>query len=381
MRMAGKEYGIGRYAIELVRELLAIDPNNEYVLFGRDPKQLASFGFGSQHNVKLVAADFRHYSIGEQVGFNKLIREAGLDLMHFPNFNVPIMNQVPFVVTIHDVVHHRLPGNKPSHIFHRAAYRAVINAAAKKSELVLTVSHAAEFEISDLLGVPQEKIRVTYEAANPVAVSDSDIVAVKQKFMVTKPYIVFVGVMERKKNVIALARGFDFLKEQFKENVQLVLVGREDPHYPQIISEITRIKYANDVIVTGVVSDKEKYALYKGAVAFASASKFEGFGLPGLEAMAMGTPLAVSDIPVFNEVYDNGAIYFDPNDAIDIAQKLSLLVRDPQYRELIAQNGYARSLEFSWKKTAQKTLAVYQEAVQQVAARRTEAENRKGGRG
>ncbi len=130
-----------------------------------------------------------------------------------------------------------------------------------------------------------------------------------------------------------------------------------------------------------MVSDKEKYALYKGAVAFASASKFEGFGLPGLEAMAMGTPLAVSDIPVFNEVYDNGAIYFDPNDAIDIAQKLSLLVRDPQYRELIAQNGYARSLEFSWKKTAQKTLAVYQEAVQQVAARRTEAENRKGGRG
>ncbi len=156
-----------------------------------------------------------------------------------------------------------------------------------------------------------------------------------------------------------LAKGFDLLKENYNLNIQLVLVGKEDAHYPEIARQLKSVKYAKDLILTGKVSDKEKYALIKGAQAFVSASLFEGFGLPGVEAMSMGIPLIVANTEVFNEVYDNGAIYFDATDPEDIAQKIHLLLMDDKYRSLIADKAYVRSGFFSWEKCARQTLGVY----------------------
>ncbi len=165
--------------------------------------------------------------------------------------------------------------------------------------------------------------------------------------------------MERKKNLLNLVKAFDILKDKFNLNVQLVLAGKADPHYPEIQEQVKEIKYRKDLILTGVVSEKEKYALYKGAEAFVSGSLFEGFGLPGVEAMSLGIPLVVSNTEVFNEVYDNGAIYFDPHDPEDMAQKINFLLSDEKYRALIANNAYTRAQYFSWDLAARRTLEVY----------------------
>lgn len=217
-------------------------------------------------------------------------------------------------------------------------------------------------EIIQVLGTPGYKIDVIYEAATPIGTSESDTIAARQRFGITKPYILFVGVMERKKNLISLARGFDMLKEKYQQNIQLVIAGKKDAHYPEVADAVKAITYGKDVILTGVVTDREKYALLKGATAFVSASLFEGFGLPGLEAMSVGVPLIVANTEVFNEVYDNGAIYFDPIDPSDIAQKIYFILNDEKYRDQVANHAYVRAQAFSWSRAANQTLESYEKA-------------------
>lgn len=363
LRMANVDYGIGRYSFELAKNILALDRSNDYILFVRDAEKFQSAGFPLYKNCAVVHADFRHYSLDEQFRFPVLISLHKPDLIHFMNFNVPVMYGKPFVVTIHDVVHHKLPGNKPSRFLHRFAYKFIISKAASGAKKIITVSNASKQEIMETLRVPAQKIDVVYEATEQVAVNDSELLAVKQKYSISKPYIIFVGVMERKKNTVSLSRAFDILKEKYKMNIQLVMVGKEDRHYPEIMEQTKSIKYSKDLIFTGVVSDKEKFALYKGAEAFVSASLYEGFGLPGVEAMSVGTPLAVSNTSVFNEVYDNGAIYFEPRNPEDIAQKISLLLNDRKYRQVVSNNAYVRAQLFSWQKAAKETIAVYMGAL------------------
>jgi glycosyltransferase involved in cell wall biosynthesis len=357
--MAGESYGIGRYSFEMARHILAVDRQNQYVLFVRDLTPFEEAGMTIHANVELVRADFRHYSIGEQVGFCRLLNAHRLDLVHFMNFNVPIMYRRPFVVTIHDVVHHRLPGNKPSHVLHRAAYRYTISSAARRSKKIITVSNFSRREIVDVLHVPESKVAVVYEAATPVAVTDAEVAGARQRFGLSRPYIIFVGVMERKKNIVNLARGFDILREKYEMNIQLAMVGGMDAWHPEVVEQAQHIKFAKDLIFTGKVNETEKYALLKGAQAFVSASLYEGFGLPGVEAMSVGIPLAVANTEVFNEVYDNGAVYFDGNDPADIAQKIQLLLGDQKYSAMVAGKGRARIQMFSWDRAARETVAIY----------------------
>ncbi|MBU6447580.1 glycosyltransferase family 4 protein [Patescibacteria group bacterium] len=359
LRMAGGDYGIGRYGLELTGRILDLDRENTYMLLVRNPDEFRQYA--GRKNVTVIRADYPHYSMREQVAFYWLLRRLKPDLVHFINFNVPIFYNRPFVVTVHDLIHHRMPGNKKSRILHRAAYKAIIRHAIMASKRIITVSNFSRDEILRYYQVQKNKISVVYEAATVQPVSDSDIAQVRQKFGIGKPYIIFVGVMERKKNVLALAAAFDILKDDYSQNIQLVLAGREDRHYPEIIRQVSEIRYKKDLILTGVVGDKDKYALYKGADAFVSASLFEGFGLPGVEAMSVGTPLAVSNIEVFNEIYDNGAIYFDPKNPRDIAQKINLLMSDRKYRELISNNAFQRAKDFSWEKAARETLSIYKQ--------------------
>jgi glycosyltransferase involved in cell wall biosynthesis len=359
LRMAEEDYGIGRYSFELVSKILESDRSNEYVLFVRNQNKFLQAGFDIHQNVKIVTADFAHYSFEEQLRFPSLIKSHSIDLMHFLNFNVPLSYNLPFVVTIHDMIHHRLPGNKNRRFLHRLAYRAVMRHAVFNSKKIITISNFSKREILSFFNVSPEKIQIIYEAAIPVPVTDSDVAEVRQRYAITKPYIIFVGVMERKKNILKLTEAFDILKDKYKLNIQLILAGKADKHYPEILEQARMIKYRKDLVVTGVITDKEKYALYKGAKAFVSASLFEGFGLPGVEAMGLGIPLIVSNTEVFNEVYDNGAIYFDPNDSADMAEKIFLLVNDDKYRELIANNAFSRAQYFSWDTAAAETIQVY----------------------
>jgi glycosyltransferase involved in cell wall biosynthesis len=208
--------GIGRYVFELCKNILEQDKQNEYFLFYNEKsaseKELAFLD--SFENATLIKTRFWHYSFSEQISFPRLLKKYRLNLVHFPNFNVPVLYKGKFVVTIHDVIHHKISGAKKSRLLHFAAYKKVINFAAQKSEQIITVSRASAGDIASYFQVPSEKISVIYEGSSlKTEVSEKEVNRTKEKYLLSRPYLLFVGVLERKKNVISLTRGFDlFIK-------------------------------------------------------------------------------------------------------------------------------------------------------------------------
>ncbi len=365
-RMGGSiNSGIGRYAFELLKALLEQDRENKYAVFYNqnnvdwaDLKILQSFS-----NVELVATSIRHYSLAEQLSFPRILKKYRCDLVHFPNFNVPVFYNRPFVVTIHDLVHHKISGHKKTHLPHFLAYKYIIKSAAVRAQQIITVSEAVKQDIIKLLKVNPEKIQVIYEGALLKPQQEAKINQVKQKFLLERPYLLFVGTLERKKNIVGLAKGFDAFLNKYKLDMDLVIAGKVDPHYPGIKLAALHIKHKDHLVFTGFISNEDLAALYQGAYAFISASLHEGFGLPGVEAMNFGLPLLVSNIAVFNEVYDNAAIYFDPNNSGDIAEKIFLLSSDEQFYKKIQNQSLVRGAQFGWPETAKQTLQIYNQVL------------------
>lgn len=364
LRLYGTRHGgIGRYTRQLVLRLLENGSRHQFVgIHSEDseaPRELEAYVAAGK--LELAVCGARHYSLAEQLTLPGLLNGLRLDLVHFPNFNAPVLYPGRYVVTIHDMVHHKISGAKPSRWLHYLGYRYVIARAAQRAAGILTVSEHSRREISEYLGVDPQKITVTYEGtALRAEVAPGDLQAVRGTFLLRRPYFLFVGVLERKKNLENLARGFDLMLKQSRLDVDLVVAGPADRHYPEVRSRALEACRKDRVVFTGYVSDRELQALYRGALGFVSASLHEGFGLPGVEAMRFGLPLVVSNLPVFNEIYDDGAIYFDPSSAEDIAQKLELVARDEGFRQQLAKKSFARGQRFSWEETARVTLETYE---------------------
>lgn len=364
-RLGGTEHGgIGRYSKELLYRFIKHAQNDSLVIF-YNPKQnnREDIEFFEKHdNVQLVQAPFRHYSLEEQIRFVDLLMRAKLNIMHFPNFNVPVRYKRPFVVTIHDLTHHFLSGNKKKTWIYFQAYKYIISQAAINSKRIITVSESSKKDIVEILKVPPEKISTVYEGFNRILVEENNVARIRREFMLSRPYFLFVGVLERKKNIPLLTKAFDEFLKRYELDVDLVIAGREDPHNPSVKGEALNIKNKHRIVFTDYVDDVSLASLYAGAYAFVTASSHEGFGLPGIEAMSYGLPVIASNTSVFNEIYDNAALYFDPNSPEDLAEKMYLLANDPRFYEQCQQNSLRRVELFSWEECAKKTLNILRDA-------------------
>ncbi|HYF04575.1 MAG TPA: glycosyltransferase family 1 protein [Patescibacteria group bacterium] len=354
--------GIGRYAHELLMSLLGFDTENYYKIFYHPQNCSAEDleALAKHPNADLISANFRHYSISEQIGFLRLINKLHIDLFHFPNFNVPVLYKKPYVVTIHDLVHHRLSGHKKSTRLWFEGYKYVVSQAVKNSERIITVSQSAKREIVGYFPEAEIKTEVIYEGRNLKPVLGPQVALVQKKYLIQKPYFLFVGTLERKKNVPYLAAAFSRFIEQHRIDMELVIVGKEDSHHPEVKAEALDIKHKERVIFTNFVTDSDLARLYQGAYAFVTASTNEGFGLPGVEAMGFGLPVLCPDIPVFNEVYDNAGLFFDYNNENDLPEKMRFVCQDQLYYHQLREKSKARSEAFSWVTCAQKTLKIYE---------------------
>ncbi|MDQ3018274.1 MAG: glycosyltransferase family 4 protein [bacterium] len=360
-RMGGPmNAGIGRYSFELLNAMLEQRSGDTFVIFYNElnVNQLELENFCSQ-GAELVPTRLRHYSLEEQLYLPRILNQHTLDLVHFPNFNVPILYKGDYVVTIHDMVHHKISGHKKSRIWKFYAYKYIIEQAAKRAKKIFTVTESAKGEIVNYLGTDPDKIVVTHLAPPAHEFVRGDVTGVKRKFLLSRPYFIFVGTMERKKNIPMLAKGFDVFLTKYKYDMDLVLVGKVDPHYPEVKQQILDIPHRNRLVFTDFVTDEDQAALYQGAYAYVSASLHEGFGLPGVEAMRYGLPLVTSNTEVFNEVYDNASIYFDPIDPDDIAEQMHLLVNDQQFYAQMQTKSFNRSQQFSWSVAGEKILRAY----------------------
>ena len=355
--------GIARYTEEISHAVLDADSENEYVLFFRNENQAKPY---QKYFAKKVIADIPHYSFAEQFRFPRILQKEKLDVVHFPHFNVPIFYNKPFVVTIHDLTHTRFPGRRKSHFFHRLAYNAVLAAAIKKSVKIIAVSQSTKKEILEYFGVEPSKLTVVYEGVNQnyqLLDKERAVAEVNNRFKISKPYILYVGVMRRYKNLPNLAKAFDMLKDEGVD-AELVMVGEDDPFYPEIKQSIQASKHSKEIRLLGRVSDEDLNYLYNACSLYVQPSLAEGFGLTTLEAASCGVPIAASDIPTLREVLGQAAEYFDPSNVENMADVIINILHDEARGEELANLGLKRASQFSWKKAAEETINIYKEALQ-----------------
>lgn len=361
VRMLDGGSGISRYIFELTTRILELDKTNKYVLFFNQitPKLDAAY---RKYGCEMIATGIKHYGFAEQFKLPGILKKHNLDLMHFPHFNVPLFYRKPFVVTIHDLTHTKFPGRKKSRFFHRLAYNLTLVNAVKRAKKIIAVSNFTKTELLEYFKfLTPDKIITVYEGfSSNYSMVDKQTAfeQVAHDWKISKPYILYVGVWRRYKNLPMLALAFDRIAE--KLDIELVLAGDEDPFYPEIKDQILGIKNRSRIKVLGRVTDEDLKYLYNAAELTVLPSKLEGFGLPVIESAACGTAVACSDIPTLREVMGSAAEYFDPENLDNITDVLRSLMSDPKRREDLANLGLARTKHFDWKKAAQETINVYE---------------------
>jgi len=357
--------GIGRYNHELIKNLLKIDQKNQYVIF-LNKNEFPQFEIKNSKQVKKVLADCKHYSWKEQINFLKILNKEKLDLMHFTHFNAPIFYKKPFVMTIHDLTLSFFPGKKMTSLLHRFAYQLTIRLNTHKAKKIIAVSQNTKKDLINLLKIKPEKITVTYEGTDPKfkLIKNKNklgfIAKIKTKYGLNKPFLLYTGVWRDHKNVIGLIKTFDKLIKEKNFTGNLVITGKKDSTYCEVTKTVAKLNLEKKIKLVGLVSEEDLVALYNLATIYVFPSFYEGFGLPPLEAMACGTPVAASNTSCIPEICGKeNAVFFNPYNITDMTEKIIDLIQNNQKQEKLIQNGFQHILNFSWKKMAKKTLNVY----------------------
>jgi len=358
--------GIGRYSQNLIQHLLTNDHANEYVLLmtPEDSREFKSQVLGLKNinqKVTIVETEIGHYSVAEQTKLPSLLKKQNCDFWHFLNFNFPIFYRGKFIVTIHDLTLLFYPGRTKNSIFYKMAYKFIFHQACQKSEKIIAVSKSTEKDIVKVFQTDPQKIKVIYEAADDktfTEVSPKIINGLRSKFKLDRdPIILYVGQWRPHKNLLGLIRAFEILRTKTK--AKLAIVGKIDPAFPEVNLAIDKSPYMSDIIRSGFVSEEDLAGFYKLANVFVFPSFYEGFGLPGLEAMMAGVPVAASNRTSLPEIYGGAASYFNPDDPQEISRKILEIIQNKAFADGLVQKGYCKVKEFSWVKTAEETLSVY----------------------
>jgi len=359
--------GIGRYSCELLKALLPLDKEQEYFLLALRgatlEADLARALNERQSPVEIIEVDAKHYSLGEQIKILRLLNRLKPDMVHFPHFNHPLLYRGKFVVTLHDLTLSNWA--ERGSLVKRQIYHRVISHAVTRAQKILTVSDFVKAELVRQYKLPPRRIITTYNGIDPKfkVITNPRVLKGVEKYRLKSPYILSVGQWRSHKNLLRLVEAFgEIIKEErWKGRLQLVFVGRIDPKYPQLQEKVKQLNLERAVKFTGFVSDENLPLIYNNATVFVFPSLSEGFGLPGLEAQACGTPLVASSYTSLPEIYGDGALYFNPESVGDIAEKIEMVLEDNKLRERLSRAGRENARRFSWEETARRTLEVYRE--------------------
>ncbi len=340
-RFASGLGGLGTYTRELVTALVARNDPWTYVLFVSSPDKV-----WHQHlSCEKIVVPYRHYTLSEQIFLPGLYRASHIDVLFAPHFSTPLLSRIPTVCTIHDLILHHYP-NQAS-LIKRIAYRMLFAHAVNHSAHILSVSEATKTDLMAAYpSLRSEKVTVAYPGVSPLFhPADTAMVdQAKAQYGLTKPYFLYVGNCKQHKNVPLLLSAFQSLQSLDTELI-LVTSGKEADH----LSLPAGVRILRDMSFASLP------ALYTGAIACVTASLFEGFGLPVIEAMACGCPVIAPNRTSIPEVSCGKATLLEPtSEAFAAAMRHHMAA--PCDRQVLAQGWHER---YDWKKTAQKTAAIF----------------------
>lgn len=361
--------GVGTYTIELIRALSHLDRDNVYLLLFRShhvrDRTAETTQFNIAPNVQAKHIPYGPFSLANQWRMPAFLREHEIEVYHSPNYMIPFhgfpgrgSGLTKCVTTIHDVIPllfaDHAPKSKKARLF--PLYKGIMRQVGTRSDAILTVSECSRRDLIDQLELPperQDNVKTIYNGVNPRYRPSLD------EPEAGPPTILYVGRSDPYKNLGCLIEAFHAVREGGIE-ARLRVIGPSDARYPEPRQRVKALGLDSHVDWAGYMSDDALLRAYQDASVFVLPSRYEGFGLPVLEAMACGTPVVCSNASALPEVAGEAALLFDPSKPDALADAIRKVLTEPGCAKDLRQKGLVRAEEFTWKRTAEKTRAVYE---------------------
>lgn len=372
----GKYSGVEEYALNLLNALFSIDRKNKYLLFSSGQSISKRYlDFSQKAKEKNSNIDLCHSSIPNRI-LNALFKVFswpkidklmnGADIVFEPNINLLPSFKAKKVVTFHD-----LSFEKYSNFFssRQIFWHNFVNPKklAREADFIIAVSESTKNDLIEIYGIPKEKIKVIYSGVSSYAKAMEDkgpkIKEIKIKYNLPEKYILYLGTIEPRKNIIGLIKAFELFKKSHSPsaaNHKLLIAGSKGWLCEDIFYAADHSAWKDDIIFTGFIADEDKTYLYNLASLFVYPSFYEGFGFPPLEAMASDVAVITSDCSSLPEVVGDSAIMVNPYNSGQLARAMEEVLSDEKLREKMILKGRKQAKKFSWDKCARETLEVFE---------------------
>jgi len=345
-----KMEGVARYIYETTLQMALTNPEDEFVLF-HDRKIDTDFNFPPNVSSVVVPWHARHPILWFwwfEMMLPFFFKLKKIDVFYSGDGYLSKRSKIPTVLVMHDLAYLHYPEQIAASTL--KYYQKNVPEFLRKADKVIAVSNYVKQDIVAQIGIDETKVSVAYNAVSPP--QDVDYSTLPPDISVAingSKYFIYIGAIHPRKNIIRLIKGFDLFNKKMNSSFKLVIAGRMAWHTDDIKDAINTTP---QVVYIGMVSEPVKYKLIKNALAMTYISVFEGFGIPILEAMKMGTPVITSNVTSMPEVAAGAALTVDPNSEIDIANAMTQLVENDTIRQEFINKGLNRYKDFSWQKSA-----------------------------
>jgi glycosyltransferase involved in cell wall biosynthesis len=363
-----RDFGIGTYIRSLVHALGEIDTSNRYTLVS-GPAEVRTLSGLPENFQKAVyrRTDSEH---SDNLLFPIFLKRLAPDLVHIPLNRVPLFMASPYVVTIHDMAN-LFYGEEETSKLRMQLRQYRFRRGLQRARRVIAVSDATRRDVETHMNIPPGRIRRVYNAPDPGFLARSaepeERLRIMERYQVNYPFLLYAGNIRRHKNVPRLVEAFAVLREQLAaypeyRELRLVIIGDTISQFPAVRQAVVKSKMEHVVRFLGFVPFETLRCFYEMAAAFVFPSRYEGFGLPPLEAMACGTPVVTSNVSSLPEVVGDAAVLVNPENVFDIARGVRDVLLDAGLREDLVRRGKEQARRFSWERTARQVLEIYVEA-------------------
>ena len=356
--------GTENYSYQLIKSIAKLDSRHSYLLYTRKVREeevKKAFNWSSiPQNITIRNITFSR--LWTQLGLASEVLFNPPDILFVPAHTLPVLRspKIKTVVTIHDLGYEFLPD------YHQFPHKLYLNKsteyAVDQATRLIAVSKATKQDLIKKLNCPEEKIEVIYEGYDKEKFKNQDskikIDKVLNKYNLYNPFILFVGTLQPRKNIVRLIEAFSLIATSIKKPVDLVIAGNKGWMYEEILAAPKKYKIENQVKFLGYTIEEDLSDLYSSTLCFCLPSLFEGFGLPVLEAMACGSPVLISRTSSLPEVAGDAGIYVDPLNIQEIAQNLKAIISSKNLRLLKRKQSLEQAKKFSWEKCARETISI-----------------------
>lgn len=347
----------GRYVDKLVEYMHAGNIKHDLVILTRANR--VDYMKEIAPKFEIVTCRYKEFTFGEQIGLLRQIRSLKPDLVHFAMVQQPILYRGKVVTTMNDLTTTRFTNplkNPVVFYLKQQIYKFVNYVVAHKSARILTYTQFVKEDVAKFARINSRKITVTYLAADKINDTPESVPELENK-----RFLLYVGRPQPHKNLDRLVETFELLRQEYPE-LRLVLAGKKDRLFKQL-EKRTIHSGTKNVVFTDFVTEGQLRWLYENCSAYVFPSLSEGFGLPGLEAMIHGAPVVSSNATCLPEVYKDAAEYFDPLEVDSMVTAIKTVLDNPTRRQTLVTRGHAVAEKYSWAKTAEQTVAIYNEVL------------------